>query len=85
MEHVTKEELSQLTDVELREKAKKLKSSSIWSALIIGFMIGVVVYSVAANTLGLLTLIPLFFIYKIVKGSKNNDALKEVLQERGIK
>lgn len=82
---MTKKELCQLSGVELQEKAKELKSSSIGSAFVIGLMIGVVVYGVAANTFGLLTLIPLFFIYKIVKGSKNNDALKEVLQERDIK
>lgn len=81
---MTKQELCQLSDVELQEKAKELKSSSIGSAFVIGLMIGVVVYGVAANTFGLLTLIPLFFIYKIVKGSKNNAALKEVLKERGI-
>ncbi len=85
MEDVTKEELSQLTDSELQEKAKKLKSSSIWIALAIGFMFGIIIFSVVVNSYGFFTLIPLFFIYKIVKGSKNNDALKEVLQERGIK
>lgn len=57
----------------------------MWSAFTIGLMIGVIVYSVAVNTYGLVTLIPLFFIYKAAKGSKDNDALKTVLKERGIK
>lgn len=82
---MTKEELSKLTDDQLRLKAKILKSSSIWSAFVIGLMIGIIVFSVVVNSYGFFTLIPLYFIYKIAKGSKNNDALKEVLKEKGIK
>ena len=40
------------------------------NAFIIGFMVAVVVWSVAKNTFGLFTLIPLFIIYKIVNNSK---------------
>ncbi|MFD2823370.1 FUSC family protein [Lacinutrix iliipiscaria] len=81
---MTPEELSKLTDQELLEMAKKLKSTTIINALLIGFMIGVIIYSIAKNTVGFFTLIPLFFIYKINK-SKNYDALKKVLNERGLK
>ena len=70
-------ELSELSDQELLEKAKKMKSTSIMNAALIGFMIGVVIWSVAKNTLGLLTLIPLFFIYKLLNNSKEDKALKE--------
>jgi hypothetical protein len=48
-------------------------------------MAGVIIWSVVKNTWGIFTLIPLYFIYKIVKGSKKNDTLKEVLKERGLK
>jgi hypothetical protein len=48
-------------------------------------MAGVIIYSVAKNTWGFLTLIPLYFIFKIVKGDKKNAALKKVLKERGLK
>ncbi len=77
-------ELAKLTDEELLEEAKKMKSKSIISALIIGFMIGIVVWSVAKNTVGLFTLIPLFFIYKLVNNSKKDKALKELLKERNL-
>lgn len=82
---MTKEGLSKLTDDELRVQAKKLKSSSIWSAFAIGLMIGIIVYSVLVNSYGFFTLIPLYFIYKMVKGAKNKDALKAILKDRGIK
>lgn len=77
-------ELTELTDDELLKEAKKMKSKSIISALVIGFMIGIVVWSIAKNTVGFLTLIPLFFIYKLVNNSKNDKALKELLKERNL-
>lgn len=78
-------ELSQLTDQELLAEAKKMKYAPILSALTIGIMIGVIAWSIWKNTVGLFTLIPLFFIWKIVNGSKNNEALEELLKERGLK
>ncbi len=63
-------ELSELTDQELLDEAKKMKSNSIINALFIGFLIGIVIYSIAANSLGFFTLIPLFFAYKLITNSK---------------
>lgn len=77
--------LSECTDEELMEKAKKLKSDSILSAFAIGFMVGIIVFSVVVNSIGLVTLIPLFFIYKALKGDKKNKELREVLKERNLK
>lgn len=82
---MNKKELSELSDEELLKKAKKLKSDSIISALLIGFCFGIIIWSVVKNTWGFLTLIPLIFIYKMVNNSKNNKDLKEVLKERNIK
>jgi hypothetical protein len=82
---MTEQELSELTDEELLVEAKKLKSASILSALVIGIMAGVIIYSAVKSTIGFLTLIPLFIIYKIINGSKNNDALKRILKERNLK
>ena len=54
-------ELSKLTDQELLSEAKKSKSTNIIDAVLIGIMFGVIVWSVAKNNVGFLTLIPLFF------------------------
>ena len=77
-------ELSELTDQELLAEAKKMKSSAILHAVLIGFMVGVIIYSVAKNTWGLLTLIPLFFIYRLTRKSKRNETLKQLLKERNL-
>lgn len=64
-----------------------MKSASITSALLIGIMVGVIIWSVAKNNVGFFTLVPLFFIYKLVNNSKNdenNKALKKLLKERNL-
>ena len=77
-------ELAELTDQELLAEAKKMNSSAILHAVLIGFMVGVIIYSVAKNTWGLLTLIPLFFIYRLTRKSKRNETLKQLLKERNL-
>ena len=64
-------ELSEFTNQELLYEAKKMKSLSIVHAFVIGFMIGVIVFSIVKSTWGFFTLIPLFFIYKLTSNSNN--------------
>tara|TARA_R110000868_G_scaffold304437_9_gene565092 strand:- start:7652 stop:7897 length:246 start_codon:yes stop_codon:yes gene_type:complete len=80
---MTEKELSELTDQELLDKAKKKKSDSILYAGFIGFLIGIIIFSVVKNSIGFFTLIPLYFVFKLV--SKNNNALEKVLKERNLK
>ncbi|TKC08382.1 FUSC family protein [Pedobacter polaris] len=83
---MTKKELAELTDQELLQEAKKLKSASITNAVLIGFLIGIVFYSVIKNSLGFLTLIPLFLAYKLINNSKyNTKELEDLLKERNLK
>ncbi len=77
--------LSVLSDQELLDKAKKVKSNPITYALLIGFLIGVIIYSIVVNSLGFFTLIPLYFIYKLIKNSEKDKALDESLKERNLK
>lgn len=78
--------LSELTDQELLQEAKKMKSTSLINALLIGFLLGVVFYSVVKNSLGFLTLIPLYFAYKLANNSKySNKELEDLLKERNLK
>ncbi|KIQ18571.1 hypothetical protein RT99_16135 [Flavobacterium sp. MEB061] len=81
-----KKPLSDLTDQELLQEAKKRKSASITNAFLIGFLIGIVFYSVVKNTWGFLTLIPLFLAYKLINNSKyEKEELENLLKERGLK
>jgi riboflavin transporter FmnP len=79
-------ELSELTDQELLEEVEKVKSTSIQYALLIGFLIGIVFYSVVKNRLGFFTLIPLYFIYRLINNSEYDPkALEQLLKERNLK
>jgi hypothetical protein len=81
-----RKQLSALTDEELLREFKKMKSASITNAVLIGILIGVVVYSILKSSFGLFTLIPLFFAYKLMNSSKyNGKELDAVLKERNLK
>jgi hypothetical protein len=61
---------SESTLMEESQDHGKEKSIRVMNAFIIGFMVGIVIYSVLANTVGLVTLIPLFIIYRLVNKPK---------------
>jgi len=78
--------LSELTDQELLEESKKIKTKTLINTVLIGFLIGIVLYSVMKNTWGLLTLIPLFMIYKLANKAKyDSKELEALLKERNLK
>jgi hypothetical protein len=81
---MNQKEPSQLTDKELLEAAKNNKPSPIIDAFFIGFLVGIIIYSLVASTWGFLTLIPLFLIYGLLKKPKHNKALKKELKERNL-
>jgi len=80
-------ELSQLTDQELLAEAKKMKSFSITNAFLIGFLLGIVIFSVIKSTFGFLMLIPLYFVYKMVNDPRNKriKELERLLKEQNLK
>ncbi|MDA7744461.1 FUSC family protein [bacterium] len=79
-----KKDLSELSDQELIDETKKMKKASILSALTIGIMAGIIIFSVIKSTWGVFTLIPLFFIYRIVKSPSNKQELERLMKERGL-
>ncbi|QDO94581.1 FUSC family protein [Formosa sediminum] len=77
--------LHNLSDQELLDKAKALKSYTTINTFLIGIMIGVVIYSVFAHTIGLVTLIPLVLIYKLADRSKEYKEVNRLLHARRLK
>jgi uncharacterized protein YqhQ len=63
-------EIPGVSDGESSEEAKSKKSKKIVNAVLIGFMIGVIVYSIAKNSVGIFTLIPLIIAFKLFNDSK---------------
>jgi len=81
---MNQKDLSELTDQELLAEAKKMKSSFITNAFFIGFLIGIVIFSIVKNSWGFFTLIPLYFAYRLIKNSKNDKDLKKELAARNL-
>lgn len=77
-------ELSQLTDNELLEAVKNNKPSPIFDAFFIGFLVGIIIFSVAANTWGLVTLVPLVVIYTFLKKPKQYETLRKEMKKRNL-
>jgi len=80
-----KKELVELTDQELLDESKKMKSNSIINSVFIGFLIGIMIYSVVVNNWGFITLLILFLAYKLIKKPNDNKALEKLLKERNLK
>ena len=88
-----KKELHKLTDEELLLEKKKHHKSKIFNAIAIGFLAGILIYGVFSwiqtpdKKLGFLIpmLIPLFFIYLMLKNPNKHNDLEKVLKERGLK
>ena len=80
-------EYSQMTDQEILDEAKRMKSFSSTNALFIGFLAGIILFSILKNSWGMLTLIPLFFIYKMVNDPRNKKAeeIQRNLKARKLK
>mgnify|MGYP001275747730 CR=1 FL=1 len=78
-------DLKSLSDLELLQEAKKMKSTNVMNAFIFGFLAGIIIYSVVYSSWGLVTLVPLFLIYKLVNKPNQYKELKELLKEKGLK
>lgn len=77
-------ELAQLSDDELHKVVEQNKPSPLVDAFLIGFLVGILIYSAAATAWGLVSLIPLFMIYLFLKKPKRYAALQKELQRRNL-
>ncbi|WP_129717269.1 FUSC family protein [Pedobacter sp. SYP-B3415] len=84
---MAKRNLSDFSDEELLDMSKKIKSASIMNAALIGFLVGIVFYSIAANAFGLVMLLPLFLIFKLMNKQTpyKRQEVEQVLKARDLK
>ena len=87
-----KEDLYKLTDEELLVEKKKLRKSKIFHATAIGFLAGILIFGVVSWSLSsekrigfiIPMLIPVVFIYRMLKGPNKYKDLEDVLKERNL-
>ena len=77
-------DLSQLSDEELQQEAKKMKHYHIYDAVIIGVLVGIAIYSSVKNGFGWLTFLPVVYVPIAAKNKAKKKALKELMEERGL-
>jgi hypothetical protein len=79
---MTDRQIADLTDDELLQEKKNLKSRQIMHALLIGVFMGIAVYSAVKNGWGFATFFPLFFVYLLLKNGKRSQAIEAELSSR---
>ena len=77
--------LLDLTNEELLQEQKKMKSSNYTSAFLIGGAIGVAIFSTVKYGFGFFTFFPVIFAFYAFSKKKKNDALEAELKSRGLK
>ncbi len=75
------ETLTELSDQELLQKIKNLKTNKIIDATIIGFTIGIAIYSAVKDGFGFFTFFPLILVFIIVRNSTSNKILEKEIQK----
>jgi hypothetical protein len=75
------EYLTELSDQELLQKIKNLKTNKIVDATIIGVTIGIAIYSAVKNGFGFFTFFPLILAYMIIRNSSTNETLEKEIQK----
>ncbi len=81
---MAQKDLSGLKDSELLEQAKKMKHTHIYDAVIIGFLIGIAIYSSVKNGFGLLTFLPLGYLPVAAKNKARKEKIKQLLKNRNL-
>jgi uncharacterized membrane protein len=80
----SKKNLTEFTDEALAQEAKKKKQNSFYSALGIGFMVGVAFYSVVANGFSFVTFVIIAFVLFIISKKPNDKAVQEEIKSRNL-
>lgn len=80
-----KKELNELSDQELLDKRKKIKSTQAMSAVLLGALIGVAVYSTVKNGIGFFALFVLLAVFLIIKNNTSSSkALEKEINARNL-
>jgi multisubunit Na+/H+ antiporter MnhE subunit len=85
-----KRNLSELNDEQLSVEKRKLKRSKTLYAILIGFLVGIVIFGLIASIISkrfviiIPLLFPLYFIYRLLSNSKTNNELEVILKERNL-
>ncbi|WP_326982903.1 hypothetical protein VUJ46_22590 [Chryseobacterium sp. MYb264] len=76
--------ISELTNEELLDKRKKAKNANIISAVLIGFFVGIAVFSAIKKGLGFFTFFPLIFVFMLMRNQSEAKELDKEIKSRNL-
>lgn len=76
--------LADFTNEELIEEKKKIQYNKTFNAVLIGFCIGIAVYSAVKNGFVFFTFFPLLLTYPFIKNGKKIKALEIEFKSRNL-
>ncbi|WAC02927.1 FUSC family protein [Lacinutrix neustonica] len=84
---MNKKELNKLTDEDLLKESKKIKTTRIIDATLIGVLIGILIYSITAGNFSyFFGIILLYAVYKLSnKNEYKKSEIDSLLKERNLK
>ena len=82
-----KKKLNELTDEELLKESKKIKSTQIIDATLIGVLIGILIYSITASNFSFFFgIILLYAVYRLANKDKyKKTEIESLLKKRKLK
>ena len=81
---VNESEFKGMSDEELLTKKKAAKSSLILSSTLVGFLVGIAVYSAVRNGIGFFTFFPLIFVFLVARNQATHKALLNEIKVRNL-
>ncbi len=81
---IKENEFRDLSDSELLQKRKAVKSALIVNCVIMGFLVGKAIYSAVRKGISFFTLFPLFFVFLIGKNQGTYKALLREIKSRNL-
>lgn len=73
-----------LTEKELLQAKKKMKSEKVIRAVLIGFLVGISIFSFYNKGITFFSFFPLFFVVLLVKKDKKHDNIEQELKSRNL-
>ncbi|MCX7554357.1 hypothetical protein OS175_10735 [Marinicella sp. S1101] len=81
---MSKQDLSQLSDDELIKHAEIMKKTKRYDTFIMGFLVGVALFSTIKNGFGLLTFLPLIYPPIAARNMAQRKLVNALMDERGL-
>jgi hypothetical protein len=79
-----KNAFKKLTNEELLNETKKIQYNKVTNAVLVGFCVGIFIFSAVYNGFSFFTFFPLLLTYPFIKNGKKTKLLEDELKSRNL-